>query len=120
MSYGVVSVDEGYDLARKNLVGYKIRMGVEQACVERLKPLDMMMFTHGKGPNSFLEYDLGFNLCLWAYHYGSILEEIEDRKLDKSEWMWLNDKSTTLSDVRKRIAQAIRTRSEHSLQQSED
>jgi hypothetical protein len=94
--------EEGYELDAKQRPGVIIVMGPEEAREERIPPLgyhEARELRDRPGPSTWLEYDLGFSLSLWAEVIGGAFAAHFGRDVTADEWAWLMRKTTGLSEV---------------------
>lgn len=77
---------QGYDAAKRNLVGYKVVMGAEEAKLVKLAPVSLAGL---HGPASWLEIEYGMSLSAWAARF---IQKARDngRVVTKKEAEWLN------------------------------
>lgn len=98
-----MTVEEAYELAKKQRPGVVIVVGAHGASERMMKPLgyhEAKALRQMPGPLDFLEYRLGFAVSLWARWAALLLAIVAGRSASDDEYAWLMKPGTSLGDVR--------------------
>ena len=90
----LVSAEEGYRLAAMQRHGVVIVVGAEYAAERIVTPLSFIEIRKLPGPESWLEFEIGFQPSAWAWRYAFFAEAVLERKLTRDEWLFLKDPAT--------------------------